>query len=530
MPELTWLGKEKVVNHHLEVPYCELNLEYRFGAEKSTGNKIIHGDNLEALKALLPAYEQRIKVIYIDPPYNTGQEHWVYNDNVQHPRIQKWLNKVVGKENEDLTRHDKWLCMMYPRLRLLHQLLREDGLLFISIDDNEVHHLQGICNEIFGANNRLATIVWDLGTGTQAGHFTRSHEYILVFAKNKKKVPPFPGGEGEITHSALKRISVKNPESEFRFPKGTRFDANSDKDFGSSWGGQEQVFLRDGKIQIEDGKLAAPVTLSAGWAQKRQMSSWFQGEPTFDSKGQKVLEFYFNKNGILKYRKERSIANPPTVLRNLANTRQGSATLRQLFDENVFDFPKPPELLTHLLRLTTKEDDIVLDSFAGSGTTGHAVLRLNEEDKGQRQFILIELEDYAEAVTAERVKRVIAEFPENTPDTGFDFYQLGTVVCESDGRFRRGSSPALMRQFLWHFETKSALPNPSLQEPHLIGVWNDTAYYLHHHQDHSTTLNMEFLATIQTSAKHYVVFADRCTLDDAFMQEHRIRFQPIPYA
>jgi len=182
MPTLHWIGKEKVVNHHQDVPYRVLEHQYGFDAEQGertepteSGNKIIHGDNLEALKSLLPGYEGKIKCIYIDPPYNTGEEGWAYNDNVNHPKIKKWLGEVVGKEGDDLSRHDKWLCMMYPRLQLLFKLLSDDGVIFISIDDYESHHLISIANEIFGIKNKIATVVWDLGTGTQAGHFVRSH-------------------------------------------------------------------------------------------------------------------------------------------------------------------------------------------------------------------------------------------------------------------------------------------------------------------------------------------------------------------
>ena len=142
MPTLHWVGKDKVVNHHHDVPFRLLNHEYRFTAKdgtpnNSTDNRIIHGDNLEALKSLLPEFEGKVKCIYIDPPYNTGKEGWVYNDNVNDPKIKKWLGQVVGKEGEDLSRHDKWLCMMYPRLKLLHKLLADDGMIFISINDVE---------------------------------------------------------------------------------------------------------------------------------------------------------------------------------------------------------------------------------------------------------------------------------------------------------------------------------------------------------------------------------------------------------
>jgi adenine-specific DNA-methyltransferase len=156
MPELIWKGKEQVVNHHLDVPVRVLYREYDFNCPEGeeSGNKIIHGDNLAALKALLPQYEGKVKCIYIDPPYNTGNESWVYNDNVKDPRILKWLGEVVGKEGEDLCRHDKWLCMMYPRLQLLKRLLAEDGVIFVSIDENEHRYLELLLEEIFGAVNK----------------------------------------------------------------------------------------------------------------------------------------------------------------------------------------------------------------------------------------------------------------------------------------------------------------------------------------------------------------------------------------
>jgi len=172
MPTLNWIGKDKVVSHHQDVPYRVLEHKYHFDADKGetnssplgrsgrAGNKIIHGDNLEALKSLLPEYEGKVKCIYIDPPYNTGNESWVYNDNVNHPKIKKWLGEVVGRDGEDLTRHDKWLCMMYPRLKLLHKLLADDGAIFISIDENEQANLKLMCDEIFGVRNFINNIIW----------------------------------------------------------------------------------------------------------------------------------------------------------------------------------------------------------------------------------------------------------------------------------------------------------------------------------------------------------------------------------
>lgn len=190
MPRLDWIGKDKVVNHHLEVPYRVLDRVYSFdeggqhNTDNNSGNMIIHGDNLEALKALLPQYEGRVKCIYIDPPYNTGNEGWVYNDNVNDPQMVDWLNKVVGKEGEDLSRHDKWLCMMYPRLRLLQKLLADDGAIFISIDDNEQASLKLICDEIFGSRCFITDLIWRSAdsSNNDAKQFSVDYNHTLVYS------------------------------------------------------------------------------------------------------------------------------------------------------------------------------------------------------------------------------------------------------------------------------------------------------------------------------------------------------------
>ena len=193
MPTLSWIGREKVINHHRDVPYKILEHKYGFGGDNgeskeptNSGNKIIHGDNLEALKSLLPEYEGKIKCIYIDPPYNTGNENWVYNDNVNDPKIKKWLQSVVGREGDDLSRHDKWLCMIYPRLKLLHKLLADNGIIFISIDNFEFNYLSLILEEIFGRKNCVETIIWkkSYGGGAKSKHLVSLHEYIYCYAKN----------------------------------------------------------------------------------------------------------------------------------------------------------------------------------------------------------------------------------------------------------------------------------------------------------------------------------------------------------
>lgn len=221
MPTLDWIGKDKVINHHKDVPYKVLERKYSFdesGMHKDdihSNNMIIHGDNLEALKSLLPQYEGKIKCIYIDPPYNTGNEGWIYNDNVNDPKIRKWLGEVVGKEGEDLSRHDKWLCMMYPRLVLLQKLLADDGAIFISIDDNEQAFLKCVCDEIFGARNFVAQLVWQrtFATKNDAKYFSSEHEYILVYAAEieKLKIKALPKSDKQLER-------YKNPDNDPRGP------------------------------------------------------------------------------------------------------------------------------------------------------------------------------------------------------------------------------------------------------------------------------------------------------------------------
>ena len=219
MPTLDWIGKDKVVNHHMEVPYHVMNHVYTYGSEVDDGeseNMVIHGDNLLALKSLLPRFEGRIKCIYIDPPYNTGNEGWVYNDNVTDSRISKWLGEVVGVEGEDLSRHDKWLCMIYPRLKLLQRLLAEDGVIFISIDDNEQANLRLVCDEVFGSRNFIAQMVWQKRTSPDARRkISAGHEYILTYVKNIENAKE---AYNLLELSDEDKAKYKNPDNDPRGP------------------------------------------------------------------------------------------------------------------------------------------------------------------------------------------------------------------------------------------------------------------------------------------------------------------------
>lgn len=343
MPTLTWIGKEKVVNHHQEVPYRVLEHKYGFRADEpadttstNSGNKIIHGDNLEALKSLLPEYEGRIKCIYIDPPYNTGNEKWVYNDNVNDPKIKKWLGAVVGKQGEDLSRHDKWLCMMYPRLRLLHKLLSDDGIILISIDDNELINLQFICGEIFGVNNHVNTFIWYTeGHTDNQDVITHVHEYILCYAKNISQIhlqnivdPNIPLDSKILRNFAENSITKngeKNPPSIVTLPQGfpcesddlnlppsnditTFYEATKDsfisrqitKQYGMSYPARLDAMV------VKNGILTKECRVYTGWMNLNKLKNFIDNGciPIQEESGT-TLQFYLSKNGVIYYRKRR---------------------------------------------------------------------------------------------------------------------------------------------------------------------------------------------------------------------------------
>lgn len=364
---------------------------------------IIEGDNLAALTELSYTHNGNIDVIYIDPPYNTGNKDFVYNDSYV--------------DTEDSYRHSKWLSFMAKRLKVSKILLSDHGVIFISIDDNEYANLKTLTDEIFGRENCLSTLIWDLGAGTSAGHFTRAHEYILVYCKDRSKIANFSGGEGIIDDRAIKKLSTKNHEFEYTFKAGTKCEAYDGFELSGEWGGSEKTKLIKGRFLCRNKALAYDVTLSACWTQKNQMDSFFSGKETFDSKGQKVLEFYFRDNGKLYCRKKRDKINPPSVLRGIATTKQGSGILKEILGDSVFDFPKPPELIKFLLSLRQTKA-IVLDFFAGSGTTLHAVMQLNKEDGGHRTCILCTNNEngICENVTYERNKRVIEGYTKPNGD------------------------------------------------------------------------------------------------------------------
>lgn len=397
---LVWEDKPEDVEQKMEdeLPILkEVKERAIISDDPSAPNHIlIEGDNLHALTALTYTHQGKIDVIYIDPPYNTGNNDFIYND--------RFVDKLDGY------RHSKWLSFISKRLKIAQGLLSNNGVIFISIDENEIGQLKILCDELFFEKNCLGVLVWDLGSGTSAGHFTRSHEYILVYCKSKELLPNFSGGDGIIDDRAIKKESAKNKKFLYSFKAGTKFEAAEGTEFSGTWGSSEKTELIEGRFLCKNGKLAEDITLAACWTQKNQMDSFFNGKETYDTKGQKVIEFYFRDNGKLYYRKEKGTINPPSVLRGIATTKQGSSILKEMFDgKELFSFAKPVELIKFIERLFSS-NAIILDFFAGSGTTLHATMQLNAEEEGHHhQCILITNNEnnICEEVTYMRSKKVI---------------------------------------------------------------------------------------------------------------------------
>lgn len=524
MPTLHWIGKDKVINHHLAVPFRVLEHGYGFAngnmgsAETNSGNKIIHGDNLEALKALLPEYEGKIKCIYIDPPYNTGNEGWVYNDNVNDQKLKKWLHEVVGKEGEDLSRHDKWLCMMYPRLKLLHKLLADDGIIFISIDDNEQPVLRLIVDEIFGSGNRIENIVWKkkYGGGAKTKWFVSVHEYVLCYAKKATLIEKI-----EIPYQEEHKKYYKYKDAKFkeRGPYRLQPLATNSNEYRPNL---VYPILFNG-IEILPEK-------QWQWSKDRTDTA-LKNDEIVVGKGRNGKYSVNFKQYLIDSEGEERKSKPFSIIDN-TYTQHGTNTIKEIFgDGQKFQFPKPPNLIEQLLSIIEDKECIVLDSFGGSGTTAHAVLNLNKEDGGNRKFILIEMEPYAETITAERVKRVINGYADKEATSGaFDYYTLGQPLFTEDGNLNETVPLEELRKYIYYTETQQPLPNikKGKDSPYLLGLHNQTAYYFVFEPGQTTTLDHELLATIRTKAEQYIIYADNCTLTKEFLTLSAISFKKIP--
>ncbi len=514
MPTLEWIGKDKVVNHHQEVPFRILDKKYTFNAENSD-NMIIHGDNLLALKSLLPQYEGLIDCIYIDPPYNTGEEKWIYNDNVNDPKIKKWLGQVVGTEGEDLSRHDKWLCMMYPRLKLLQKLLSKEGYIFISIQYNdEAANLRLICNEIFGTNNFIGELTWEsttqpINSGNARFNLQQKVEPILLYAKNKPTANrfilnqldnglkyPHDGIWGKCRFEIIEKSDAGGySRPTMKFPILGQYPRE-----GKRWQiGEETAreLERLKKVEIVDGMVKKAVY------------------PEDELDKQSYEPFWSHLSA-----------------KEAGTAQSGKALLNDIMGKAVgFDTVKPVELIKILLS-HLKDNALVLDSFAGSGTTAQAVMELNRNG-GNRKFILIETMDYADTITAERIKRVIKGYVKDDKAVAgipgdFTYYELGEPLFKDDKNLNEEVPEEEIRKYVYYMETKKPLDTAATDNPYLLGKNNDTAYYFYYKKDEITTLNHEFLSTINTKATEYIIYADKCVLAQEVMEKFNIVFKKIP--
>ena len=371
----------------------------------ATQNLYIEGENLEVLRTLQKAYFGKVKMIYIDPPYNTGNDSFVYPDDYSETLKEyqartgqtdeagfvnkQTLWKKNSKENGQF--HSVWLSMMYPRLFLARNLLRDDGVIFVSIDDNEAADLKLLMDEIFGEENALVPLIWELPRGINAGHITRAHEYIFAYAKSKNNLDQFNRiDEGNSVERCNKKVDARHPMSDITFPAGIRYEGD-DKKFIGSLKGSEQLIYKN-EANFSNGRLNNEVIISAGWTMKEMIQDWIKGKDVVDLKGQKIVEFFFKKNGKLYSKKNLHVQSIKSVPKKLPDTQIGRQELQDLFDGNdVFEYPKPVDLIKFLIRIAVKPNDLVLDFFSGSGVLGQAVLELNEEDCGNRQFICVQM-------------------------------------------------------------------------------------------------------------------------------------------
>ena len=470
MPTLNWIGKDAVVKHHKEVPFRLLEPVPAFacgdGEGRDSGNLIVQGDNLHALKALLPRYAGQVKCIYIDPPYNTGNEGWVYNDNVNSPEIRKWLGEVVGKEGETLDRHDRWLCMMYPRLVLLKQFLREDGAIFVSIDDNEVASLRLLMDQVFEARNFVASFMWKRRTTPDSRNLTgvsSDHEYVVCYQASDAF---------RVNGQAKDLDKYTNPDGD---PRGPWMSDN----LTGLANAKERPNLHYSIVHPLTGEIFEPHP-GRGWVYGRERMEQLIGEGRIlwskKPGGRPRLKRFMSDM--------KSATTGFSTILNAPGNVEATKELSDILGPKVFSFPKPSRFIQYLIAQATDKDSLVLDSFAGSGTTGHAVLKQNAEDGGNRRFILVEMDGkIAEDVTAQRVRRVAGGYTNAKGQAvaglggGFQFCRLSAEpLFDADGQIRSDVRFAQLAEFVWFAETGSGYTG-SADSP-LLGVHEGRAIYL----------------------------------------------------
>lgn len=540
MPTLDFKGKSVIETYHHTVAHHTLEFDPKLSllpkGEKPSlsGNLIIEGDNLLALKALLPTHAGKIKCVYIDPPYNTGNEAWVYNDNLTQPQFKEWIGQTVGKEGEDATRHDKWCCMMYPRLQLLRELLSEDGSIWISADDNEFHHLRLVMNEVFGQENFVATIIWQKMDGPKntAIHFSEDHDYILVYAKKAETWRPNAMAR---TEAMLARY--ENPDDD---PRG--------KWLLSDLAARNYYAAGRYSITTPSGKTISGPPAGSYWRVSRERFDELQRDNRiWWGKGGN------NRPGIKRFLSEVRPGVVPQTLwlwKDVGSTRNAKQELSQLMkagpSEDIFVTPKPVKLLRRIVEIATDDGDIVLDSFAGSGTTGHAVLELNKESDADRQFILIQMRqdskeqgekvNLCKTLTAARIEKAIQTF-----DAGsFSYAHLGPALFNEYRHLGDRLPPFKeIAKYVFYTETSRECDLAKIDEKSgFIGSTDaagGTSYYLFYspNRKEDMELSLDTLAKLAKKDKNrsWVIYCERIWLHTdqirKFERENKRRVRPM---
>ena len=530
MPMLEFKGKQHIYAHHLTVPYRPLipDQERSLNPAEIDDNLIIHGDNLHALKALLPRYAGKVKCIYIDPPYNTGNEDWVYNDKVNSPLMKEWLKENKPVDGEDLERHDKWLCMMWPRLHLLKELLSDEGVIFVSIDDNEQHYLRMMMDAIFGENNFFAVLTRRAmhTVRNSSKDFNANADYVLVYAKEKAWF-------GEDKNRYIRHVTDKSANYPY-----------DDED------GRGKYKLDP--IHARNYYEPYTFTFSNGveWSPPAGRYPTYAIDTLVRMENENRIDFSGNEPRAKRYLNEVQEGQPPdTVLSPevVGFNAEGTRELREIFGQGgVFSQPKPTKFTKFLLEILRCEDAIVLDSFAGSGTTAHAVLALNKEDGGNRKFILVECEDYADTITAERVRRVINGVPTARDKSlqeglggSFTYCTLGNPI-DVEGMLTGEALPEYseLAAYLLHTASAGLSINKQLHAQNEDGLFysnGDTDYYLLYRPNiewlrtNEAILNEQQARRIHGAGRKAVVFAADKFMGQRFLSDLNITFCQIPY-
>jgi adenine-specific DNA-methyltransferase len=471
MPTLDWIGKSAVLNHHRQVPYHLLRCDRELSAgDPDAGNLLVQGDNLLALKALLPYYAGKVKCIYIDPPYNTGNENWVYNDNVNSPEIRQWITATVGREGEDLSRHDKWLCMMYPRLALLRDFLTEDGAIFVSIDDNEVHLLRCLMDELFGPRNFVATVLWQKKYASSNDHtgIAPMHDFILVYQRSSR-----------FQRNLIPRTAEKDRQYRFQDERGI-FRLS---DYTCNKTADERPNLYYSVVQPNTKKEVWPKRTRV-WAYSREVFAQHERDGlTYWGQDGLAETPSFKRYRHLLRRGEGIVPNTWWTHDIAGHTDEAKKEIRALdIGDGAFDFvtPKPTRLIEMVMRVGAGKDSLILDAFAGSGTTGHAVLSLNKVDGGSRRFIMVEMDErIARDVTAQRIRKAIEGYGD-TPGLGggFRFCKLGTALFDEAGNIGGEVRFPDLAAHVFFTETGSPIPARASGKTPLLGVHQGKAVYL----------------------------------------------------